>query len=210
MKFKRILISGEAIVVTFDMCSSSDILEELILLNDLSPYERVITKLKHYLAEAQEWVLFDPYKFTGDGWILLFPGNTSGASLWKLIAGLSACYRATSEVDLLPRLNTHPSIVGLTFGIEKGPIAHMTIFQQKEYVGRPITVACRLQAAIKSVTSKPAYKALISRSAYDDIFAKFPKIGAINRKVSLHNIRGGRTFRCKLIRTFPSSSEGNR
>lgn len=209
MKFKRILISGEAIVLAFDMCSSSDILEELILRHDLSPYDRVITKLKHYLAYAQEWVLFDPYKFTGDGWILLFPGNTSGASLWKFIAGLSGCYRAISESDLLPRLNTRPTTLGLTFGIERGPIAKMTIFQQAEYVGRPIIVACRLQAAVKGVTSNPAYKALVSASAFNDYFAELGKVGAISRNVSLGNIRGGRTFRCKLIRTFPASSEGN-
>ena len=206
MKFKRVMISGEAIVVAFDMCSSSDMLEELILRNDLSPYDHVLTRLKHYLAEAQESVLFDPYKFTGDGWILLFPGNTDGTSLWKFITDLSACYRATSEADLLPRLNTRPAMHGLTFGVERGPIAKMTIFQQTEYVGRPIVIACRLQAAVKGATRNPAYKALVSASVFDDYFARIGKLGALNRNVSLHNIRGGRTFRCKLVRALSGKS----
>ena len=51
-------------IITMHIC-------KLTLRHDISPYDRVITKLKHYLAEAQKWVLFDPYKFTGDGWTLL-------------------------------------------------------------------------------------------------------------------------------------------
>jgi hypothetical protein len=33
----------------------------------------LLVKLKRYLAKAQKAVSFDPYKFVGDGWILLFP-----------------------------------------------------------------------------------------------------------------------------------------
>lgn len=60
------------------MCSSSDIIEELTLSGDLRCYDQLLTSLKEYLAKAQDTVLFDPYKFTGDGWILLLPKDTSG------------------------------------------------------------------------------------------------------------------------------------
>ena len=206
MEFKRVMISGEAIVVAFDMCSSSDILEELILRNDIDPYNQLITMLKQYLAYAQKSVLFDPYKFTGDGWILLFPGSTDGASLWNMLTGLSSFYRSASEGHLLPRLNTRPTINGLTFGIEVGSIAKMTVFQQTEYVGRPITIACRLQSAVKSVANNPGYKALVSATVFSDYFASVKNVNGSNRNVSLRNIRGGREFRCKLIRTESKGS----
>jgi len=202
MKFRRFLISGEAIVVTFDMCSSSDMLEELILRNDIRPYDYVISELKHYLAKAQESVVFDPYKFTGDGWILLFPRNTDGTSLWNMLTGLSLFYRATSEAHLLPRLNTRPTINGLTFGIEMGPIAKMTIFQQTEYVGRPITIACRLQSAVSSLAENPSYKALVSATVFAEYFSTLANVRGSNKTVPLRNIRDGRDFHCKLIRTL--------
>ena len=204
MKFKRLLISGNAVVVAFDMCSSSDMLEELILRNDIRPYNYVIGEIKHYLARTQETVVFDPYKFTGDGWILLFPAQTNGSALWNMLTGLSAFYRAVAGEHLLPRLNTRPTITGLTFGIEVGPIAKTTIFQQTEYVGRSITVACRLQSAVKSTTDNPAFRALISSTAYLEYLAGIPGVGGVARNVPLRNIRGGRSFRCKLLRTLPN------
>lgn len=200
MDFKRILISGEALVVAFDMCSSSDMLEALILRGDTRPYTFVITKIKERLAELQNAVLFDPYKFTGDGWILLFPAKTDGAALFRLLQDLSTYYRTASEAHLLPRLDTRPDIHGLTFGLDVGPLVKTTIFQQREYVGRPINVACRLQSAVKTVTRRPAYRALISSAAYDRYFAALDgTVNGVSKTTSLRNIRGGREFRCTLI-----------
>lgn len=200
MEFKRLLISGEALVLAFDMCSSSDMLEALILRGDTRPYTYVISKIKERLAECQKSILFDPYKFTGDGWILLFPALSDGAALFELLQDLSSYYRTVSEAHLLPRLDTRPEVHGLTFGIDMGPIVKTTIFQQREYVGRPINVACRLQSAVSTVTKRPAYRALVSSSAYDRYFATLDgTIKSANKTTSLRNIRGGRDFRCKLI-----------
>lgn len=205
MRFKRVLISGDAVVVAFDICSSSDMLEELILRSDIRPYEHVIRELKHFLAKVQESVLFDPYKFTGDGWILLFPANTSGASLWSMLTELSSFYRSTFNEHLLPRLNTPPKINGLTFGIDFGPVVKMTIFQQTEYVGRAITVACRLQSAVGSVAKESAgFKALISATAFSEYFVGSGNIRSWNKTVPLRNIRDGRGFSCKLVHTLPA------
>ena len=200
MEFKRILISGEALVLAFDMCSSSDMLEALILRGDTRPYTYVISKIKERLAELQKTILFDPYKFTGDGWILLFPALSDGAALFELLQDLSSYYRTVSEAHLLPRLDTRPEVHGLTFGIDVGPIVKTTIFQQKEYVGRPINVACRLQSAVATVTKRPAYRALVSSTAYDRYFAALGgTIKVANKTTSLRNIRGGRGFRCQLM-----------
>ncbi len=65
MEYRMVLIDGDALVVVFDMCSSSDVLEELTLSGDLWRYDELLTSIKEYLANAQGKVLFDPYKFTG-------------------------------------------------------------------------------------------------------------------------------------------------
>jgi hypothetical protein len=142
----------------------------------------------------------------GDGWILLFPARTDGASLWRLLTGLTEFYRVTLAEHLLPRLNTRPTINGLTFGIEMGPIAKMTIFQQREHVGRPIVIACRLQSAIKSIARNPANKALISATVFAEYFGGVAGIRGSNKTVPLRNIRGGRAFHCRLTSTSTNAN----
>jgi len=66
MKYLRLNGTGDTIVVTFDMCSSSRILERLTLNADLPRFHNFLTKLKQYLAARQQVIPFDPYKFTGD------------------------------------------------------------------------------------------------------------------------------------------------
>ena len=67
MQYLRVQILGDAVVVAFDMCSSSDIIEELTLNGDLKRFTQFLTTIKEYLADAQKKIIFDPYKFTGDG-----------------------------------------------------------------------------------------------------------------------------------------------
>ena len=88
MTYTRIKFRGDAIVVAFDICSSSDIIEELTLKGDMARFHTFLSKIKHYLADTQKTVLFDPYKFTGDGWILLFPPNTDGQLLLTFLRNL--------------------------------------------------------------------------------------------------------------------------
>jgi hypothetical protein len=199
MTYTRLLIEGDAIVVAFDMCSSSDIIEELTLKGDMARFRNFLTKVKRYLASAQKTVLFDPYKFTGDGWILLFPSNTNGQLLLTFLRDFSAFYRKELKNDVLRYLDTPPSITGLTFGLEKGPLAPMTMYGAREYVGRALNIACRLQSAIKDKGGSPAYKALVSNAVYNDYFSPAAgyKVFRVTRK--LRNIRGGSEFRCRKI-----------
>jgi hypothetical protein len=128
MKYRRVSIDGDAVVVAFDMCSSSNVIEELTLNGDLSYYEQLLTSLKEYLAAAQERVLFDPYKFMGDGWILLFPHNTDGKLLFTFLQDLCGFFRNEFQKKVVRHLATPPPITGLTFGIEKGPRVRMTMY----------------------------------------------------------------------------------
>ncbi|MGE4084321.1 MAG: hypothetical protein AB7H93_15070 [Vicinamibacterales bacterium] len=200
MKYRRIEIEGEALVVAFDMCSSTTLIEELTLAGALRRYDRLVTDVKEHLAQAQADVLFDPYKFNGDGWILLFPSDTDGSQLFDLLRKLCIFYQDALETRVLRHLAARPSVTGLTFGIDSGPLHAMKIYGQREYVGRAINVACRLQGAIKDNDSSPAYKALVSNSVYNDYLrasSKLVKVYKVERR--LRNIRSGSGFGCKKI-----------
>jgi hypothetical protein len=200
MRYRQVDISGDALVVAFDICSSSDIMEELTLAGDIDRLKDFLTSLKRYLAEAQRTTPFDPYKFTGDGWILLFPGDTAGAAVLTFLRALSEFFRKEFQKQVLRHLATPPSITGLTFGIEKGRLMRLKMYGQREYIGWAINVACRLQNAVKDKGGSPAYKALVSNAAFDQYFAKAAKdLKVIKAKRVLRNIRGGVDFRCRKI-----------
>lgn len=205
MKYRRVPIQGEAVVIAFDMCSSSDIMEELTLSGGLKRLEDFLTKLKQYLASAQQSVAFDPYKFTGDGWILLFPEATPGRALFKFLQDLCRYFEREFRREVLCHLSTPPSITGLTFGVEMGPLVSMTMYGQPEYIGRALNIACRLQNAIKDRDKSPAYKALVSNAVYRKYLAFSPrhvKVYKVRRR--LRNIRGGVDFHCKKIHLLDS------
>jgi hypothetical protein len=199
MKYVRLHLDGDAIVVAFDMCSSSDIIEELTLKGDVSRFQRFLTRLKHYLAAKQNAIIFEPYKFTGDGWILLFPAETDGTALLTFLRDLCAFFKKEFRNDVLRYLDTPPSITGLTFGVEKGPLAPMTIYGGKEYVGRALNIACRLQNALKDKGGSPAYKALVSNVVFNDYFSPADGYKVFQVTRTLRNIRGGAKFQCRKI-----------
>lgn len=206
MKYRRVRLSGPAIVVAFDMCSSSNIIEELTLNGDIERLKKFLESLKHFLAEQQEKVLFDPYKFTGDGWILLFPPNTNGTALATFLTNLSKFYAKEYRQKLKPYLANAPSVAGLTFGIDKGPVEHLVMYGQPEYVGRTINIACRLQGAVKDKGGTPAYKVLVSNAVYAEYLKElsFPKVFHARR--TLRNIGNGAIYHCRKIELLPRNA----
>jgi len=199
MEYKRMRFSGPAVVVAFDMCSSSNIIEQLTLNGDVGRLMRFLGSLKRYLANQQSKVMFDPYKFTGDGWILLFPPNTNGVALASFLMELCDFYAKEYRKTLRPYLANQPPVTGLTFGIDKGPVEHLTMYGQPEYVGRTINIACRLQSAVKDKGGTPANKALVSNAVYAEYFknAKFPKV--LRARRTLRNINNDEIYHCRKI-----------
>jgi hypothetical protein len=214
MDYGRLEINGDALVVTFDMCSSTTMVEELTLCGAMNRYDQLVTAVKEHLAAAQKEVLFDPYKFSGDGWILLFPVAVNGDHVFRCLQSLCTSYKTAAEHFVLRHLPTPLPVTGLTFGIEKGPLRSMTIYGQREYVGRALNVACRLQAAIKDNDDSPAYKALVSKAAFNHYFTSVPKLVKVWKvKRTLRNIRGGLEFRCikiEFLNTHPPMQAPNR
>lgn len=199
MDYLRIRNLDEAIVVVFDICSSSDLIEELILRGDLRRFTKFISSIKEYLARAQKTTLFDPYKFTGDGWILLFPPNTVGTALLVFLKDLCLFFQTQLRAQVLNHVGSAPSITGLTFGIEKGPLAAMTIYGQPEYLGRALNVACRLQNAAKDKRRSRTYVALVSNAVFEQYFAGTQGLKVSRVKRTLRNIRQGADYRCRRI-----------
>ncbi len=200
MKYQRPVIDGSALVVAFDMCSSTDVIEELTLNGDIELLEALLTAVKEHLAAAQDRVLFDPYKFNGDGWILLFPANADGPAVFEILQGLCKFYEKAFAKIVYRHLATPPRVTGLTFGIDRGTVRRIKMYGQNEYVGRAINVACRLQASIKDKDQSPGYKALVSNAAYNRYFgaaSKTVKVWKVKR--TLRNIRSGADFHCKKI-----------
>ena len=194
------------IVVAFDLCSSSQMMEDLLLGEKFDRYEAFLTCVKRWLMN---WATshppgkghFELYKFTGDGWIMLFPSTTGGRALVEFIRNMCEMISAELARHIRPSLSSMPAVLGATLGIEEGTLMRMTMNEREEYVGRALNIACRLQGAAKEKDSGEAcYKALVSARLFNDRLARL----ALPYKVesttcSLRNILAGSGFACMRI-----------
>jgi class 3 adenylate cyclase len=194
------------IVVVLDLCSSSQIMEDLLLSEKFDRYEAFLTCVKRWLmnwTEAHSPVRgrFELYKFTGDGWILLFPDTISGESLVQFMYSLCEMIDAEMARHILPNLSSIPAVLGATLGVEAGNLIRMTMNERDEYVGRALNIACRLQSAVKDKEPHPGcYRALISARFYNERLAKTStKYKVESTTCSLRNILGGSGFACRRI-----------
>jgi hypothetical protein len=64
------------LIVVFDMRSSSNMIEDLTLTGNIRRLRDLVILLKKWLRSRSETIGFTLYKFTGDGWMLLFPVST--------------------------------------------------------------------------------------------------------------------------------------
>jgi class 3 adenylate cyclase len=200
MDYQRLTISGQAIVVAFDMCSSSNIIEDLTKSKNVQPLTTFFGELRRYLAKEQKAnVSFDAYKFTGDGWLLLFPANTDGVDLLRFLENLCLYFVGEFRRSLFPHLSHTPKLIGISFGIDKGELIPLTMHGQQEYVGRAINIACRLQGAVKEKGDSPAYTALVSNRVYSEYFAKTDPHRVVKVTRNLRNINDGAEFACRRL-----------
>jgi hypothetical protein len=201
-----VTIKHARIVVAFDLCSSSQIMEDLLLSDKFDRYEAFLTCVKRWLMNWTEQHAppkgrFELYKFTGDGWILLFPDTISGVALMGFMHNLCEMINAELDRHIIPSLSSVPSVLGATLGVEEGNLIRMTMNERDEYVGRALNIACRLQNAVKDTEPHPGcYQALISSRLYNERLAqvKMPyKIEATT--CSLRNVFRGSGFACRRI-----------
>jgi hypothetical protein len=110
-------IGHDKIVVVFDLCSSSQIIEDLLLSNRFDRYETFLTCVKRWLMNWTEQHSqvnghFELYKFTGDGWILLFPATTNGKALINSMYSLCEMINAELARHIVPSLSSLPAVLG--------------------------------------------------------------------------------------------------
>jgi class 3 adenylate cyclase len=154
-------------VVVFDICSSTTMLEALILRGTLQPWKDLLASLHQFMERERGATGYEIYKFIGDGWILLFKDSVTGPALMSQLDSLATYYKAKIQ-DVLRSLQSTPQVMGLTFGVDCGKLVRLEMAGQVEYVGRPINLAARLQGAFKSDPT-PGYKVLFSKPAYNSL-----------------------------------------
>ena len=201
-----VTIRHARIIVVLDLCSSSQIMEDLLLGEKFDQYEAFLTCVKRWLmnwtqAHSPPKGRFELYKFTGDGWILLFPDTIGGEPLLRFMYNLCEMINAELARHIIPNLSTMPAVLGATLGVEAGHLIRMTMNERVEYVGRALNVACRLQDAVNDHEAHPGcYRALISARLYNERLAKASaRYKVESTTCSLRNIQGGSRFACRKI-----------
>ena len=165
------------LVLTFDICGSTVIVEDLARSDNLSVLQGLFVDLRDWLKETLPSYQGEVCNFTGDGWILLFPPTIAGASLIEFICGLLLRYIQLMDEDVVPKMEHKPRPVGMSFGAAKGRVVRLKMFERTEYVGRPINLACRLQGAIKTLVTEAgktsAHKLCVPRDIYETMLKDF-------------------------------------
>ena len=186
----------EKYVLIFDFCSSTSIMDDLILSERQERWPKLLTDIKNFLEEESVAHGFEVYKFIGDGWILLFNNDFPPKELFSFLNRLCNKYNDIYKRYIRPILSTTINNVGITFGLEKGGLIPIGMCKQSEYIGRPLNIAARLQNAIKDKDSRPQGKVLMSKKVYDEVrrggISRNYKVYSVTRK--LRNISGGERY----------------
>ena len=182
-------------VLVFDICSSTKIVEHLILEGPQESWCNLLIDIENVLKRESEAIGFEIYKFIGDGWILLFNTDLSPKELFSFVDRLRDKYAVAYNERIGKILSTRIDNIGITFGLETGDLIRFIMFERPEYIGRPLIMAVRLQGAIKDNDPNPQGKMLMSKSVYNKVRRYIPtnyKVWRVTRK--LRNVLGGEKY----------------
>jgi len=189
------------LVVVFDICSSTTILEDLKRTDNLSAWRNLLIHLKDFLLEKGVPLEMNLYKFIGDGWVLLFPDAVSKIELCGLLGELCKSYEVQFEACIRPLLSQEPNPIGLMFGIDAGELIRLELNGQFEYLGRAINVASRLQSYTKELPGGPSYKLIFSKNSFNSPAPPPTGLAVEPIKVSLRNISPA-TMQCFALQAY--------
>jgi hypothetical protein len=193
------------LVVVFDICSSTTILEDLKRTDNLGAWRNLLIHLKDYLIEEGASLKMNLYKFIGDGWVLLFPDDVPKTELCALLCELSRSYEAQFDACVKPLLSQEPSPIGLMFGIDAGELIRLELNGQFEFVGRAINVASRLQSYTKELPGGPSNKVIFSKNSFNSPAPPPTGLEVEAIKVSLRNISPA-TMQCFALQAYQGKS----
>jgi class 3 adenylate cyclase len=186
------------IVMVFDICSSTILVEDLKSTDNLDRWRNLLIDLKAFLMDRKRQLHFEIYKFTGDGWILLFPSETTKNALLDFISDLTTEFHSYLGEHVQPCLQRTPKILGLTAGVDSGELIRLEMNEQYEYLGRAINVACRLQGETKGLKGGPSDRVLFSKNCFNSMGEAQPEFRIQEVKVQLRNIAIGNDYECFL------------
>jgi hypothetical protein len=191
------------IVVVFDLCSSTTIIEDLAKNDRVADYGKLADGMWAYLHTKTKSLRFDIYKFLGDGFILLFEDRAFVDDILVFCRDLAFfCEQLLVwfkneylDLETLPRQ-------GITIGIAEGPVWPIrTINVRGEFVGRPITLACRLQGALDKPSDINC--ALVQSSLYKYVSNRLLKKACRSASYPLRNMGDGAKIKCYRYDTEP-------
>jgi|ERR1019366_606078 class 3 adenylate cyclase len=189
------------IVVVFDICSSTTILEDLKATDNLQHWRNVLIKMKDFLSRESVTLDFEVYKFVGDGWILLFPPHISQSEMLSFLQRLDETFRHL-YLGLHRVLQHEPTLKGITVGVDSGDLICLEMNERNEYLGRAINVASRLQGAVKELPGNISGVALFSSNSFYSMTQGGLDQGYLRTvrtiNVPLRNISNG--IDCKCVR----------
>lgn len=190
------------IIVFFDIYSSTSVLEDLVRTENQKIWRDLLIDIQRFLLRKRVSVGFKLYKFLGDGWILLFEPRPEGLEIFNFLEALTDKFDALYKRRIKDVLTTRISFVGLKFGMDIGSCIQFIMNKQREYTGRPLNVAARLQGVVKQPGRTPRNKVLVSNNLY----ATFEDRREIQRQYrvrsttrTLKNISGGDVYRCREL-----------
>src|ERR1051326_6701160 len=122
----------ERIVVAFDMRSSTKILENLSEKGNEAKFLDLWDELAEVIRERSthdtrsghivlHQIDFIPSKFTGDGWLLIFPLDTEPLQIIRLLHQISLTF-ASRFLSIIQPVLTASVTSGLRFGMDCGPL----------------------------------------------------------------------------------------
>ena len=194
------LESLRKVVVVFDICSSTTLLEDLLQNENHNRWRDLLIRLKRFLVEESTDTPFEIYKFLGDGWILLFDEPTKGTVLMSFLQRLCLRYESLFRKGISPVLSGTTHRIGLTFGIDRGKVVRLIMNSRPEYIGRPLNLANRLQGAIGQKDKEPEGKVLISKSAHVHLrLSASRKYAGRLVERNLRNVIGGQNYQARKI-----------
>jgi len=201
METKMAKVAGDSdmenkIVVTLDVCFSSDIMEDLLKSNNFDKWRALLARLEEYLVAESTKHNSTLYKFIGDGWIIFFDEPYRGANIIGFISEIEKKFEKEYKDKTYGVLDSPPDVDGLKFGIDEGPLARITMLGKGEYIGRAINISSRLQGAINDLDIKAGYRALISQRLYNRIGKELSDYSPDPTRRQLRNIASDRPFSC--------------
>jgi class 3 adenylate cyclase len=184
------------IVLVADICSSSDIMEDLLKTGNILVWRNMLINYIKHLAEASKDMGFELYKFTGDGWILLFDSTYNGKKILNYLSDLCKKFEIDYRNQIRRILENPPDIAGLTFGMDSGSLVLIEMMGGREYVGRAMNIASRLQGAIEDTDILTGYRVMISNSLFQNMEADLDNFHPELVRRKLKNIVRGGEFQC--------------